>query len=57
MDGIAPTFILTKSRSGLLPVIFHKFVTELRLLIDGFVQHEKCYREAIVRFSEDSSLH
>ena len=40
MDGMSQNFIyafiLARSRLGLLPVIFHKFVRELWPLIDGF---------------------
>ena len=40
MDGISPSFIyaftLARSRLGLLPAIFHKFVTKFRPLIGVF---------------------
>ena len=61
--------ILTRSRLGLLAVIFRKFVTELWPLVDvmimfppnilrnlALLMHEKCCSGAIVRFSDNSSL-
>ena len=59
MDRISPNlihaFVLAISRVGLLPVLFHKFVTQLWPLID-VLQHEKHYSVAIVRFSDNSSF-
>ena len=40
-----------KILDGILPVRFHKFVTELLTLID-ILQHEIHYSAAIVRFSD-----
>ena len=55
MDGISPNFIFViyigKILDSILPVGFHKFVTELWALID-ILKHEMHYSEAIVRFSE-----
>ena len=45
--------ILAIFRLGLLPVIFHKFVTELW----WFSQQEKHYSRAIVRFSNNYSFY
>ena len=40
MDRILPNFIyafiLARSRKGLFPVTFHKFITKLWPMIDGF---------------------
>ena len=73
MDRFRPNFILlfilTKSKLGLLAVIFRKFVRELWSLIDvritlplyilrnsGLLLHAKHCSGAIVRFSDNSSF-
>ena len=72
MDRISPNFvyafILTRSRLGLLHVIFCFFVREplinvrnlflLNIFMNlAFLQHEKRCSGTIVRFSDNSSLH
>ena len=58
MEIISPNLIyaciLAISRLGLLPVIFHKYVTELWPVDDVF-HHEKGCRRVIVRFFDISS--
>ena len=55
MDGISPNFIFViyigKILDWILPIGFHKFVTELWALID-ILQHEMHYSGAKVIFSE-----